>query len=386
MDEGRSGSFPDTEAPTGKPIRCNGRSALSIEAERQLLREIELSGGLFTASIKAICDRNPKEFGGPSTSMRKAVRNKVTKWRNLSPEAYQLLVRDLGHNDDTLHSPHSSLVHSTPPPRNADDELVSFYPTTRSRMLRSPGGILPLSSPPPRNRFQIPMPADGASEDEFYIHDVLNDESRYVQVEVDVDHPERNGETSIFFFTDKNNDGKLHNGFSMQMSVDPRDAFAGAYKAFLIPDYPYIFIKAPGQTATFRSDHGAFTAKEGTKLCPRVQEAMDLNRNAVITDGKRSIMHLLLKFPVLMHLSNAIYSPDAVSGSIKPKITLVQIKTAIGVNPMAMKQIAMMMCRIEWKVDIIEKTPRLVKEAKPRGKSHQEEMLEQLEGMDLNDH
>lgn len=198
-----------------------------------------------------------------------------------------------------------------------------------------------------------------------------------------MEHPERNGETvSIFHFTDKKHDRKLHNGFSIQLSVDPRDAYAdGLYQAYLLPGpNPYILIKVPGQCASFRLDHELLLAKEASSSCPRVQEAVDLHRNAVESDGKRVAKHILLKFPEYMTLSNDIYSPDSTSGRIDEKITLYSLKTVLHAGG---KQISMIMCRLAWKVHIVERNVRAVEAAKPQGKSRQQKMTEQLAGMEL---
>ena len=55
-----------------------------------------------------------------------------------------------------------------------------------------------------------------------------------VEIEVDIDRPERNRELFILRFYDKNHDGKLYSGFSIQMPADTRDAKDGLFKAFLV--------------------------------------------------------------------------------------------------------------------------------------------------------
>ena len=159
------------------------------------------------------------------------------------------------------------------------------------------------------------------------------------------------------------------------MSVDPRDAYAGLYRAYLVGSHPYIFIKAPGQSASFRMDHTLLQARERNH-CPRVQEAIDLNRNDVENDGKRVAKHFLLKFPAFIQLSNTIYSPDARSGRIKGAITPYHVETKV-----SGKDFKMLMCRIAWKVHIVEATMRVVEGVDSEGKSEEDDMAEQLADM-----
>lgn len=174
---------------------------------------------------------------------------------------------------------------------------------------------------------------------------------------------------SFILLTDKNIGGStLRNSFSIQMTVDPRDAYAEElYQAYLLQGpNPYILIKVPGQNSSFRLDHAFVGARGGPLSCPRVQEAVDLNCNAVERDGKRVSKHILLNFPSYMTLSNDIYSPGTTCGKINDKVTLYSLKTVL--RPGGNK-ITMLMCRLAWKVNIVERTVRQVEVTKPQGKS-----------------
>ena len=135
MEEGHFGAFRNEGAPAGKKRWDNQN--LCLQKERQLLRDIEHYGGLHGSSVRAICNRKPDYYGAPNSTLRKAVQNKVTRWKKLSPAAYQLLVLDAfgctgalvrNKSSDALHSPPSTnslqLAHS-PLSRQAD-ELVSY--------------------------------------------------------------------------------------------------------------------------------------------------------------------------------------------------------------------------------------------------------------------
>jgi hypothetical protein len=94
-----------------------------------------------------------------------------------------------------------------------------------------------------------------------------------VEIEVDINCREQNHATRIFPFADKKHDGKLHNGFSIHMVVDPRNAKLGHYQANLIRSHPScVCIKAPANCASFRVDHGAVqpdSRKEPLSASPR---------------------------------------------------------------------------------------------------------------------
>jgi hypothetical protein len=192
---------------------------------------------------------------------------------------------------------------------------------------------------------------------------------------VDVEHPERNREVAVFFFTGAKHQRKLHNGFSIQLEVDPRDAREGRYRAYLL-NQDSVFIVAPGQNSSFRLDFSAVIANEGEESCPRIQEAMAVTRNAISNDGKRLNKHILLKFPGYMELSNTIYSPDSKGGKIKANITPYPIKTTL-----VQDNGYLLKCRIAWNVHVIEAAARVVEDPTAVYKSDEDVMLEKLKGM-----
>jgi hypothetical protein len=142
-----------------------------------------------------------------------------------------------------------------------------------------------------------------------------------VEIDVDIEHPERNRELNIFHFTGKKESGKLHNGFAIEMEVDPRDVKDGRYAAYLLPNCHQVFLKVPGQTSTYRIDHHLVATIEQANHCSRIQEARDVSRNAIEKDETRMCKHILLKFPSNMELSNAIYSTNPRDSQMK--ITIV---------------------------------------------------------------
>lgn len=187
MEGGNFGSFRNESSPTGK--KRSDDQNLCLKRERQLLRDVELFGGLHSCSVKALCDRKPDDYGRPNSALRKAVRNKVNKWKNLSPEAYQRrVVEAFGGNagasiqrlsDAPLSPPlaHSPQLAHSPPSRQAESA-----PFALQRMMRSPGGIVPYSTTPPSSAsssLMIAMPGGTVTKEEMYIHEVLADSSRF---------------------------------------------------------------------------------------------------------------------------------------------------------------------------------------------------------------
>jgi hypothetical protein len=200
-----------------------------------------------------------------------------------------------------------------------------------------------------------------------------------VEIEVDIDRPERNREVFILKFHDKNHDGKLYSGFSIQMPADTRDAKDGLFKAFLVGNgQPYVFIQAPGLHATFRRDFATFQNVEKVK-CDRIQEALNLNRNDVAKDGKRISQHYLLKFPAYLQLSNTIYSPNSRGGKIKGDSTPYPISFSIGAHVKTS-----LLSRVVWKVHVVEAVERFVGDRKEEEQTDEDEMAQLLSGMDLS--
>lgn len=66
-----------------------GSRGLGISLSRQLIQDIDDSGGIKQFSLKSICDKKPEFYGSKGTSLRRKVQNKVAKWKALSEEKYQ---------------------------------------------------------------------------------------------------------------------------------------------------------------------------------------------------------------------------------------------------------------------------------------------------------
>ena len=207
----------------------------------------------------------------------------------------------------------------------------------------------------------------------YYFYCLLLDE-----VYVNIEYPERNREVAVFFFMGAKHDGKLHNGFSIQMDVDPRDANEGRYQAYLVTQ-DSVFIMAPGQNSSFRDDFSAIIAMEGTEGCPRIQETMAVTRNAILKDGKRLNKHILLKFPGYVELSNTVYSPQSTGGKIKANINPYSIKVDLLKDKDIM--FPLLKSRIAWNVHVIEAAARIVEVSTAVHKSAEEAMREKLAGM-----
>lgn len=198
-----------------------------------------------------------------------------------------------------------------------------------------------------------------------------------MEIEVDVNHPERNRELQVFHFFAKKHDGKLHNGFSIEMNVDVRDVKAGFYQAFLLPDSQHVFLKVPGQPASFTADHKLVSEREQVrdKFCERIQESRDVSRNAIKKSEKRVTKHIVVKFPPYMTLSNAIYSPGMSDGEIKlVSLTYMQDVSLGGENYQSL------MCRISWRLSLVEAADRTVDE-KTDDKSYEDELVDDLKGL-----
>jgi hypothetical protein len=201
-----------------------------------------------------------------------------------------------------------------------------------------------------------------------------------VEIKANVRHPEGNRELTIFNFIGKKKQGKLHNGFSIEMEVDIVDVKQGLYSAFLLPNRRgHVFFKVPGQTAMYRIDHPLIKASEKTMHCERIQEARDISRNAIQNDEARASKHILLKFPGQeMELSNSIYTPDSQDDKIKMIVAPYQSKVTIGAT-----EYQTMKCRVIWKVHVIENEERVVEDQQAPPRTAQDDLEAALQGMNL---
>lgn len=78
-----------------RPDRTN-QAGLSSHVQKQLLQDIERSGGIKSKfSLKNICDSKEDVYGLPVSAQRRSVQNKVEIWKNLPREEYNLLLATL---------------------------------------------------------------------------------------------------------------------------------------------------------------------------------------------------------------------------------------------------------------------------------------------------
>ncbi len=184
---------------------------------------------------------------------------------------------------------------------------------------------------------------------------------------------------NIFHFTGKKENGKLHNGFSIELEVDPRDLKDGQYAAYLLPNCHQVFVKVPGQTSGYRSDHQIVAKSEQANHCSRIQEARDISRHAVQKDESRTCKHILLKFPSHMELSNSIYSLDPRDSQIKMSIVPYPISFDF-----SQKTYHLLKCRVVWKVHLVEEEERVVEEMHEKHRTTADDLAEALKGMTFN--
>lgn len=165
------------------------------------------------------------------------------------------------------------------------------------------------------------------------------------------------------------------------MEVDPRDLKDGRYAAYLLPNCHQVFVKAPGQTSAYRSDHQvvAKTEHQATNHCSRIQEARDISRHAVEKDESRMYKHILLKFPSQMELSNSIYSLDPRDSQIKMSIVPYPISFDF-----SQKVYHLLKCRVVWKVHLVEEEERVVEEVQEKLRTPADDLAEALKGMTFN--
>ncbi|KAI2493064.1 hypothetical protein MHU86_21478 [Fragilaria crotonensis] len=218
-----------------------------------------------------------------------------------------------------------------------------------------------------------------ASKDMTYIHRVLMAKD-FVEIEVDIESPERNREAQVFHFTGRRTNGKLHNGFTIEMCVDPRDYTNHHYQAYLLPDKHRIFIKVPSQCASFTLDHALVSGRERANFCDRVQESRDVARHAIQDSDKRVYKHMVLMFPGYMELSNAIYSPTTADGKIRMVPVPYEGSVTLGGT-----EYPTLLCRVVWKVHIVEATDRVVEREHLNEGTYEDELVQALrEGLETN--
>ena len=110
-----------------------------------------------------------------------------------------------------------------------------------------------------------------------------------------------------------------------------------------------VFIRCPGQPASFAHDDRQVLEMEEKNACERLQEARDIRRNAIQKSETRKTKNIILKFPAYMALSNLIYSPRAMDGKIKS--IRVPYKQSVTLGS---KTYINVMSRITWRLHLVE--------------------------------
>jgi hypothetical protein len=198
------------------------------------------------------------------------------------------------------------------------------------------------------------------------------------EIEVNVEKPERNREFMIFAFFGKNSSGKLHNGFTLELQVDPRDVKNGHYQAYLLPDKRHIFVLLPALPASFSVDYSLVVKKETDirKYCDQVQESRDVSRNAALDSEDRVNKHVVLKFPGYIELSNSIYSPS-LSADGQINMTVVPYFAPIVLGNSTYQTL---ICRLVWKLHIVEAHER-IRELQLRESTYEDDLVSALNAM-----
>jgi hypothetical protein len=180
-----------------------------------------------------------------------------------------------------------------------------------------------------------------------------------VDIEAHLDYPERNREVNVFLFSAKKHEGKLHDGVSIELLADIRGVTKGLYKAFLLPNGRGVFLKFPGQVASYLQDHRLVKESEekGKDHCDRLQQTRDLTRNAIQQSESRSAKNIVLKFPGYFTLSNAIYSPRSKDGEIT------------------------LSCRIGWRLHLVDADERIVDDIDDGESNYEDDLVKRLKGM-----
>lgn len=200
-----------------------------------------------------------------------------------------------------------------------------------------------------------------------------------MEIEADLEYPERNREVNVFVFSGKKHEGKLHDGVSIELQADARDVTKGLYKAFLLPNGRGVFLKFPGQVASYLQDHRLVKESEvkGKDHCERLQQARDLNRNAIQQSETRSAKNIVLRFPGYISLSNAIYSPRSKDGEIK--LMTAPYEHAVALSS---EDYPTLSCRIGWRLHLVEANERVVDDLDDGESNYEADLVNRLKGMD----
>jgi hypothetical protein len=115
-----SSSLPAAQNPWKKHHQPHSsskpRRGLSKTLQRQLLNDIERNGGILNVSLQALCNKKADIYGSSNSLLRRAVQNKVSRWKKLTKHHYNLVCLELiGTNGTQQESNRKSA--ETPPPQ-----------------------------------------------------------------------------------------------------------------------------------------------------------------------------------------------------------------------------------------------------------------------------
>lgn len=115
-----SSSLPAAQNPWKKHHQSHSsskpRRGLSKTLQRQLLNDIERNGGILNVSLQALCNKKADIYGSSNSLLRRAVQNKVSRWKKLTKHHYNLVCLELiGTNGTQQESNRKSA--ETPPPQ-----------------------------------------------------------------------------------------------------------------------------------------------------------------------------------------------------------------------------------------------------------------------------
>ena len=111
--------------------------------------------------------------------------------------------------------------------------------------------------------------------------------------------------------------------------------------------------------------------------CPRSQEAQDVARNSVLADETRQLKNLLLRFPSHVELSNHVFTSTLGS---EIDFELVPFETTTVFNN---KTFQMTICRVAWKVCLVEVEQRIVKSVADSKNKGADKLAQRLASMSL---
>lgn len=129
---------------------------LPVHIQKILLEDIEAAGGLGVCNLPRICNKRVDIYGNPNSKRRRAVRNKVARWKKLKERQYSRLLEQLG-------LPESSSNQFTPSRTTSTNQRTADKKENRTSM-----SAKKMSSPRARNLPKLDADAD---PDDYYGED-----------------------------------------------------------------------------------------------------------------------------------------------------------------------------------------------------------------------